>query len=192
MKARRGSPDAAGRRFAVVAACFNEAFTEKLLAGALDTLRELGAGEGDVDVFRVPGSFEVPQAARRAARSGRYDAVIGLGMLIRGATLHFELVARESARGLAQVAHDTGVPAILGIVTAEDETQAAERTGGRLGNRGADAARAAVEMANLFRAMKQGTKAAPAPRKAGEDALLAAEQAPLHGERPRGGRRSRV
>jgi 6,7-dimethyl-8-ribityllumazine synthase len=143
----------------------------------------MGAREEDVDVFHVPGSFEIPQAARRAAGSGRYDAVIGLGVLIRGATLHFEIVARESARGLMDVARDTGIPAVLGIVTAETPEQAAERTGGRLGNRGADAARTAIEMATLFRGMARGRKRPPAPRRAGDDALLA-EGAPLHGDPP--------
>jgi 6,7-dimethyl-8-ribityllumazine synthase len=190
MTERRGTTDAAGRRVALVVSRFNETYTAKLLAGAREMLAALGAREDDVDVFWVPGSFEIPQAARLAARSGRYDAVVGLGVLIRGATLHFELVAREAAHGLAAVARETGVPAVFGIVTAENEEQAAERTGGRLGNRGADAARTAVEMANLFRGMRRGEAPAPPVRHAGDDALLA-QGVPPHGEPPRGRSKSR-
>ena len=189
MNEHRGTLDAAGRRFAIVVSRFNETYTVKLLQGARETLLQLGARDADCDIFWVPGSFEVPQAARMAAKGGRYDAVIGLGVLIRGATAHFDCVAREAAHGLAEVARETGVPAVFGIVTAENAEQAAERTGGRMGNRGADAARTAVEMANLFRSLRgRGPAAPPASRgkRPGEDALLAADT-PLHGEPPRPG-----
>jgi 6,7-dimethyl-8-ribityllumazine synthase len=141
--------DLSGRRFALVAARWNEAFVAPLIEGARDALLGRGVFERDIDVIRVPGSFEIPQAALFAAQSGRYDAVVGLGVLIRGATLHFDVIAREAARGLAAIPRETGVPATFGIVTADNATQAAARCGGALGNRGADAALAAAEMVML-------------------------------------------
>jgi len=147
----RATLDASGKRFALVAARYNEAFVQNLVRGAMEGLTRLGAAAGDVDLLWVPGSFEIPQTALVAARSGRYDAVIGLGALIRGSTPHFELVAGEAARGLARAAQDTGIPVIFGVVTAETMEQAAERCGGKMGNRGWDAAQAAVEMVNLGR-----------------------------------------
>lgn len=152
MKEHKGSLIASGLRFAVVTARFNESFTRKLVTGAVEGLERLGAREDDIEVFWVPGSFEVPHTARAAAESGHFDAVIGLGVLIRGATAHFDLVAGEAARGLARVGRDTGVPTIFGIVTAETLEQAEERCGTKMGNRGWDAAAAAVEMVNLGKA----------------------------------------
>jgi 6,7-dimethyl-8-ribityllumazine synthase len=154
MNEYKGSLDASGKRFAIVAGRFNETFTQKLVDGAIDCLSRLGAGEEDVELFWVPGSFEVPQATMSAARSGRYDAVISLGTVIRGATAHFELVAGEAARGIAAVSRETGIPAVFGIVSADTMEQAAERCGGKMGNRGWDAAEAAVEMANLGEAFE--------------------------------------
>ena len=155
----RATLDASGRRFALVAARFNESFVRNLVHGAAEGLGRLGAAPGDVDVIWVPGSFEIPHAARIAAASGRYDSVIGLGVLIRGATPHFDLVAGEVVRGLARVGQDTGVPTAFGVVTAETMEQAAERCGGKMGNRGWDAAQAAVEMVNLGRILqKSGPK----------------------------------
>jgi 6,7-dimethyl-8-ribityllumazine synthase len=151
MSEMRAPLDVAGKRFALVAARWNEAFVEPLVRGAEDALLRLGAHRRDIDVIRVPGSFEVPQAALFAAKSGRYDAIIGLGVLIRGATLHFELIATEAARGLAAIPRETGIPAAFGIVTAETAEQATERCGGKMGNRGWDAALAAAEMVNVRR-----------------------------------------
>jgi 6,7-dimethyl-8-ribityllumazine synthase len=138
-----------GMRFALIAAQWNESLVSSLIEGARGALLGLGVPEQNIDVVRVPGSFEVPQGALYAAQSGRYDAVVGLGVLIRGATLHFDVIAREAASGLGSVTRMTGVPAAFGIVTAENETQALARCGGALGNRGADAALAAADMALL-------------------------------------------
>jgi 6,7-dimethyl-8-ribityllumazine synthase len=145
----KGSLDASGKRFAVVAARFNESLTSVLVDGAVDALARLGAEEDDVAVYWVPGSFEIPGTALAAARSGEYDAVITLGVLIRGATAHFDLVAAEAASGIAAVFRETGVPTVFGIVAAENLGQASERCGTKMGNRGWDAAQAAVEMVNL-------------------------------------------
>jgi 6,7-dimethyl-8-ribityllumazine synthase len=149
MNEYKGSLDASGKRFAVVAGRFNESFTANLVNGAVDCLGRLGADEEDVDLYWVPGSFELAHAARGAAASGRYDAVIALGVLIRGSTPHFDLVAGETVRGLGAVGRDTGIPTVFGVVTADTLEQAAERCGSKMGNRGWDAAQAAVEMVNL-------------------------------------------
>jgi len=156
MNEYKGSLDASGKRFAVVASRFNETFTQSLVHGAVDCLGRLGAEEEDVDLFWVPGSFELPQAVRSAAGTGRYDAVIALGVVIRGATPHFDLVAGEAARGLAAAARDGGIPVSFGVVTADTLEQAAERCGSKMGNKGWDAAQAAVEMANLGEAFLPG------------------------------------
>ena len=140
-----------GARFALVAARWNDALVLPLIRGAKEALVALGIPERDIDVIRVPGSFEIPQAALYAAQSGRYDAIVGLGVLIRGATLHFDVIAREAASGLASVTRLTGVPATFGIVTADNGKQALARCGGVLGNRGADAALAAGEMVLIRR-----------------------------------------
>jgi 6,7-dimethyl-8-ribityllumazine synthase len=152
MNEYKGSLDATGKRYAIVAARFNETYVQNLVDGAVDCLNRLGADEDDVDIYWVPGSFEIPFTARAAARSGDYDAVIGLGVIIRGATAHFDLIAREAAAGIAAVGRDTGVPAIFGVVTAENLEQAAERCGSKMGNKGWEAAQSAVEMVNLGQA----------------------------------------
>ena len=149
MQEYKGSLDGAGKRFAIVVARFNDAYTSRLLDGAVDGLARLGAEEDDVEVFWVPGSFELAPTARVVAASGRFDAVICLGVLIRGATAHFDLVAQQTAAGIAGVFTDLGLPCIFGVVTAENLEQAEERCGTKHGNRGWDAAQAAVEMANL-------------------------------------------
>ncbi len=146
-----GSLDGRGLRVAVVVSRFNEAITRLLLDGALDTLRRHGVE--DVDVAWVPGAFEVPLAALRLAQSGRYHAVVCLGAVIRGATPHFDYVASQSASGVAQVSLRTGVPVIYGILTTDTVEQALERAGTKAGNRGRDAALAALEMANLLKAL---------------------------------------
>jgi len=140
-----------GLRFAIVVARFNEFITGKLLEGARDALRRHGVADGDVDVAWVPGSFEIPLAAKRLAESGRYDAVICLGAVIRGATPHFEYVAAEAAKGVAAVGLSTGVPTLFGVLTTDTIEQAIERAGTKAGNKGFEAAVAAIEMANLWK-----------------------------------------
>lgn len=151
-------PDArsAGRRqrlqrFAVVIARFHEPISKRLLDGALEAFRRGGCEPLQVEVHWVPGSFELPQAALALARSGRFAAIVCLGVVIRGETPHFELVAREAAAGIREVALATGVPATFGVVTALSEEQAWERAGGKVGNRGEEAALAALEMSELVR-----------------------------------------
>ena len=146
---------AEGLRFGIVVSRFNELITRRLLSGALDALRRHGADEGKVDVAWAPGSFEVPMVAQRLAGSGRYDAVTCLAAVIRGDTPHFEYVAAEAAKGIAKVGLDTGVPTIFGVVTADDIEEAIARAGAKAGNRGADAAMAAIEMADLMRALPE-------------------------------------
>ena len=153
MRTFEGEPAGGGRRIAVVAARFNEVITARLVHGALDGLRSLGVAEGDVDVAWVPGAFEIPLIAGRLASSRDYDAVICLGAVIRGDTAHFELVAAETARGIMEVTRATGVPVIFEVLATEDLAQAEARAGGAHGNKGWEAARAALEMAALLDAL---------------------------------------
>ncbi len=146
-------PSGSGRRVAVVAARFNEVVTGRLVQGALDGLASFGVAADDVDVAWVPGAFEIPLVARRLAASGDYDAVICLGAVIRGDTAHFELVAGEAARGIAEVTRTTGVPVIFEVLATEDLAQAEARAGGAHGNKGWEAAGAALEMAALLDAL---------------------------------------
>jgi 6,7-dimethyl-8-ribityllumazine synthase len=127
--------------------------TSKLVDGALDALERLGAAEDAVEVFKVPGAFEIPLAALKAAGSGRFDAVIAIGAVIRGETSHFEHVAGEAAKGIAQVSMQTGIPVIFGVVTAENLEQAINRCGVKSGNKGFEAAMSAIEVVNLYREM---------------------------------------
>lgn len=150
MKTLRGDFQARGRRFAVAAARFNEVVVAKLVEGALDCLRSHGIAEDDLDLAWVPGAFELPFVARRLAASGEYDAVICLGAVVRGETAHFDYVAGESARGIRQAGEDTGVPVVFGVLTTETFEQAMDRAGGKHGNKGWDAAMAAMEMASLL------------------------------------------
>ena len=138
------------QRFAVVVTRFNEFVTSKLLTGALDALLRHGCKEQNITQVRVPGSFELPLAAKKLAESGQYDAVIALGCVIRGQTPHFEYIAAEVAKGIAQVGLDTGVPVTFGVITADTLEQAIERAGTKAGNRGADAAASAIELTNLY------------------------------------------
>ncbi|HUV04474.1 MAG TPA: 6,7-dimethyl-8-ribityllumazine synthase [Armatimonadota bacterium] len=142
---------AEGLKFGIVVSRFNDFVTKRLLEGALDALGRHGAKEEDIAVVRVPGTFEVPPIAQKMASSGKYDAVICLGALIRGATPHFEYIAAEVTKGIAQVGLATGVPTIFGVITADTIEQAIERAGTKVGNKGFDAAEAAIEMANLLR-----------------------------------------
>jgi len=141
-------------RFACIAARFNEFVVEPLLQGAVDTLRRHGVLPESIDVVRVPGAFEIPLAVRKLAASGRYDALIALGAVIRGDTPHFDYVAGECAAGLARVALDTGLPVAFGVLTTDTLEQATDRAGGKDGNKGADAALTAIEMANLLRLLE--------------------------------------
>lgn len=150
-----GDPgDGRGLRIAIAAARFNDRITSRLLAGAFGALESAGVRAADLAVAFVPGAFELPFVARRFAVSGRYDAVICLGAVVRGGTPHFDYVAGEAARGIARASEATGVPVLFGVLTTDNERQALDRSGGRHGNRGADAARAAVEMARVARGLR--------------------------------------
>lgn len=148
-----GKLEAAGFRFGLVVSRFNNFFTDKLLEGAIDCLIRHGAEEGNISVAYCPGGFEVPHVAARMVRSGKYDAVVCLGAVIRGDTPHFEYIASESAKGIAKLAMDSGIPVIYGVVTADTLEQAIERSGTKAGNKGWHAAEAAVEMVNLYKAI---------------------------------------
>ena len=139
-----------GLKFGIVAARFNEFIVSKLVGGALDTLHRHETADHDVDVAWVPGAFEIPLAAKKMAESGKYDAILCLGAVIRGSTTHYDYVCNEASKGVAQVGLQTGVPTIFGVVTTENIEQAIERAGTKAGNKGADAAMAAMEMASLL------------------------------------------
>lgn len=147
----QGRLNAEGFRFALVASRWNDFLTARLLEGALDALERLGADDRAVEVFKVPGSFEIPLLARKLAASSKYDAVVCLGTIIRGQTPHFEYVAGEVAKGIAQAGMETGVPVVFGIVTADTLEQAIDRAGVKAGNKGFEAAMSAVELVNLYR-----------------------------------------
>jgi 6,7-dimethyl-8-ribityllumazine synthase len=149
----QGRLSAGGFRFALVSSRWNDFLTARLVEGALDALERLGADEGAVEHFRVPGSFEIPLAALKAAQSGRFDAVVCLGTVIRGQTPHFEYVAGEVTKGVAHVSLQTGVPVLYGIVTADTLEQAIDRAGVKAGNKGFEAAMSAVEMVNLLKSV---------------------------------------
>ncbi len=152
-----GQLSAAGMRFALVVSRFNSFITERLLAGAMDALARTGASSDLIDVVKVPGSWEVPLAAGELARQHRYDAVICLSAVIRGETPHFDYVAAEVAKGVAHIAAETGVPVAFGVLTTNTLEQAIDRAGAKGGNKGFDAAMAAIEMASLLRILRQAT-----------------------------------
>ena len=146
-----------GKKFAIVISRFNEFITSRLLSGAQDCFERHGVAAKDVDVVWVPGSFEIPVTALRIAQTRRYDAVVCLGAVIRGQTPHFDYIAAEVSKGVAQVAMASGVPAIFGVITSDTIEQAVERAGTKSGNKGADAAASAIEMADLLRQLpKEG------------------------------------
>ncbi|HUO52205.1 MAG TPA: 6,7-dimethyl-8-ribityllumazine synthase [Gemmatimonadaceae bacterium] len=151
-----GTPLGAGRRIAVLASRFNEGITRPLVDGALDALTRHGVALDDIDVVWVPGAFELPAAARLLLGSGRYDALVALGAVIRGDTPHFDYVAAEAARGLAAAAAESGVPLGFGVLTCDTMAQAEERAGGAHGNKGWDAAIAALEVADLYDQLQAG------------------------------------
>jgi 6,7-dimethyl-8-ribityllumazine synthase len=153
---------ASGHRYAVVVSRWNEFITSKLLGAAQDTLIRHGVNPDHIDVVWVPGSFEVPAVAHRVATSGHYDGVICLGCLIRGGTIHFDLIASEATKGIAQAGMQSNVPVTFGVITTETIEQAIERAGTKAGNKGAEAALAAIEMVNLYRSLpgREETRAA--------------------------------
>jgi 6,7-dimethyl-8-ribityllumazine synthase len=150
MKVVEGQLDAQGLRFALIVSRFNEALTSRLEQGAVDCLVRHGADEGDLTVVRVPGAWEIPIVAAKVAQAGDVDAVVCLGALIRGGTAHFDLIASEVAKGIAQASISSGVPLTFGVITAETLEQAVERAGTKMGNKGWEAALAAIEMARLY------------------------------------------
>jgi 6,7-dimethyl-8-ribityllumazine synthase len=145
-----GLLQAQGKRFAIVVARFNSFITERLLDGALLALRQSGAAQGDITILHVPGSFEIPSAARELAKSGKYDAIVCIGCLLRGDTFHYEVIANEVTRGIGQSAQETGVPHAFGVLTCDTLEQAIDRAGLKAGNKGYEAGLAAVEMSSLY------------------------------------------
>ncbi len=150
-KVVEGKIVAKGMKFGIVASRFNDFISGKLIDGALDALNRSGADTKDVEVIRVPGAFEIPLAAKKAAQCGRFDAVICLGAVIRGATPHFEYISAEVTKGIAMVGLETGIPVVYGVITTDTIEQAIERAGSKSGNKGWDAALSAVEMVDLFK-----------------------------------------
>lgn len=152
-KTFEGQLTAGGLKFGIIASRFNEFITSKLLDGAVDALKRHGGSEDAISIAWVPGAFEIPVVAKKMAESGKYDAVICLGTVIRGSTPHFDYVASEVSKGVAQVGMATGVPTIFGVITTDSIEQAIERAGTKAGNKGFSAAEAAIEMANLMRSI---------------------------------------
>ncbi|MBQ9486318.1 MAG: 6,7-dimethyl-8-ribityllumazine synthase [Selenomonadaceae bacterium] len=154
MKIYEGNVTGKNLKFAIVVARFNEFITSKLLSGALDTLKRHETPEENISVAWVPGAFEIPLVAKKFAESKKFDAVICLGAVIRGATTHYDYVCNEVSKGVAQVSLQTGIPTIFGVVTTENIQQAVERAGTKAGNKGSDAAMSAMEMANLLKSVE--------------------------------------
>jgi len=156
MKVVEGKLEAQGLRFALVVSRFNDALTSRLQDGAIDCLVRHGADEGGITVFRVPGAWEIPMMAAKAANDGDFDAVICVGALVRGGTAHFDLIAAEVAKGIAQTSISSGVPVTFGVITADTLEQAVERAGTKMGNKGWEAALAAIEMVRLYQGLDGG------------------------------------
>jgi 6,7-dimethyl-8-ribityllumazine synthase len=151
MKVYEGKLDAKGMKFGIVASRFNNFIVERLVDGALDALKRHNASEEAIEIVRTPGAFEIPLAASKMARSGRYDAVICLGAVIRGSTTHYDYICAEVSKGIAHIALETGVPVIFGVLTTENIEQAIERAGSKSGNKGFDSALVAIEMAAVLK-----------------------------------------
>ena len=151
VKIHEGKFDGKGLSFAVVASRFNDFVTKSLIAGAVDALVRHNVAEKDIEVFKVPGAFEIPLMAKKVADSGKFDAVITLGAVIRGSTPHFDYVASEVSKGVAKASYDTGVPVIFGVLTTDSIDQAVERAGSKSGNKGAEAAMGALEVVNVIK-----------------------------------------
>ena len=145
---------AEGFRFAIIVSRFNDFISSRLVEGAMDALIRHGADEAQISLVKVPGAFEIPMAAKRLADTGKYDAIVCLGAVIRGATAHFDYVAAEVSKGIASISLETGIPVTFGVLTTENLEQAIERAGSKSGNKGWDAAMAAMEMVSLFKAME--------------------------------------
>jgi len=154
-KTRAGKLDASGLSFGIVVSRFNEFITDRLLRSAYDGLLRSGARDRDVEIVRVPGAFEIPSAARTLAETGKYDAIICLGCLLRGDTAHYDVIVNEVTRGIGQSAQETGVPHAFGVLTCDTLEQAIDRAGLKMGNKGFEAALAAIEMANLKTAIRR-------------------------------------
>jgi len=150
-KVIEGKLDARGLKFGIVVSRFNDFIGERLLNGALDALLRSGADENDIDIVKVPGSFEIPLAAKKLAKSKQYDSIICLGAVVRGATPHFEYISAEVTKGIASISLEYETPVSLGVITTDNLEQAIERAGSKSGNKGWDAAISAIEMANLFK-----------------------------------------
>ncbi len=157
-KVNQGLLNADGFRFAIIVSRWNSFLTDKLVEGALDGLERLGAKEESIEIFKVPGSFELPLTAQKVAATERFDAIICIGVVIRGETPHFDYVAGEAAKGVGQAAMQTGVPVLFGVVTADTLEQAINRAGVKAGNKGFEAAMSAVEIVNLYNTMDGGEK----------------------------------
>jgi 6,7-dimethyl-8-ribityllumazine synthase len=157
-KVVEGKLNAAGLKVGIVVSRFNHFVTDRLLEGALEGLNRCGAREGDVEVFKVPGTFEIPVTTRRLAQSGRYDAMICLGAVIRGSTPHFDYIAAEVSKGIAGASMEAGLPIAFGVLTTDNVEQAIERAGTKQGNKGFEAALSAIEMATLFKELPRAKK----------------------------------
>ncbi len=153
MKVFEGNFDGKGSKIAIVASRFNEFITKELISGAEDTLLRHNVNTDDIDLYRVPGAFEIPSVCSKIAKSGKYNAVITLGAVIRGSTPHFDYVAAEVSKGVASVSMQHNIPVIFGVLTTDSIEQAVERAGTKAGNKGSDAAMAALEMINLYKGM---------------------------------------
>ncbi len=149
-----GRLKADGKKFAIIASRFNDFIVDRLVGGALDALTRSGASDADIDLYKTPGAFEIPLAARKAAKSGKYDAVICLGAVIRGATTHYDYVCAEVSKGIAHVSMTEEIPVLFGVLTTDTIEQAVERAGSKAGNKGFESAMAAVEMADLMSAIQ--------------------------------------
>ncbi|MEE2643869.1 MAG: 6,7-dimethyl-8-ribityllumazine synthase [Myxococcota bacterium] len=149
-KTHEGHLSASGKRFALLATRWNSFIVDHLIEGAIDTIRRHGGSPDEIEIFMVPGAFELPIVAQKVARSGRFDAIVVLGAVIRGATPHFDYVANEATKGLAQVGLDAGIPIGFGLLTVDSIEQAIERAGTKAGNKGGEAALAAIEVVDLF------------------------------------------
>ncbi len=151
MKTYEGQLVAGNEKFCIIISRFNDFIGSKLLSGALDELKRHGVSDDNIDIVKVPGAFEIPITAQKFAQTGKYNAIITLGAVIRGATAHFDYVSAEVSKGIAQVSLQTGVPVIFGVLTTDNIEQAIERAGTKAGNKGSDAAKSAIEMANLLK-----------------------------------------
>lgn len=151
MKTFEGQLVASNERFCIIVARFNDFIGSKLLAGSVDELKRHGVDENNIDIVKVPGAFEIPLLALKCAKSGKYNAIITLGAVIKGSTSHYDYVCAELTKGIAQVALQTEVPVLFGVLTTDNIEQAIERAGTKAGNKGAEAAKSAIEMANLIK-----------------------------------------